>query len=131
LAECEDVIRLLTAKLEETVGENDQLREENARLRSDIDAHTVLKEIYSDPAVPQVLRVKAAQAALNIEKPRLLPERAPLELQAEPAECLADTVHRQRARMDQILRLPLEQRSELFAPGRRHSGNGNDDDSSN
>jgi uncharacterized protein (UPF0147 family) len=131
LAECEDVIRLLTAKLEETVGENDQLREENARLRSDIDAHTVLKEIYSDPAVPQGLRVKAAQAALNIEKPRLLPEKAPLELQAEPVECLADVVARQRARADRMQR---ERRNITVLPSgqvllldERNGGDGQDD----
>jgi uncharacterized protein (UPF0147 family) len=128
LAECEDVIRLLTAKLEETVGENDQLREENARLRSDIDAHTVLKEIYSDPAVPQGLRVKAAQAALNIEKPRLMPERAFLELSAEPVECLADVVSRQRARADRMQREArnIDGRVLLLEPN--GDGNGNDSD---
>jgi len=40
-AEYECTIRLLVTKLEETVGENDRLREENARLRSSaIDAGT-------------------------------------------------------------------------------------------
>ena len=43
-AEYEGTIRLLVTKLEETVGENDRLREENARLRSsENNAHAVLR----------------------------------------------------------------------------------------
>jgi hypothetical protein len=125
LAEYEGIVRLLTVKLEELAAENARLRSEKS------DALSFLKEVYNDPTVSPAHRIKAAGLALPHEVPRLTPVPPALELQAEPAECLADTVHRQRARMDQILRLPLEQRSELFAPGRRHSGNGNDDDSSN
>ena len=63
-AEYEYTIRLLTAKLEETAAELERVRTEGG-------AHVALKEIYLDPAAPQGNRIKAAQAALTVEKPRL------------------------------------------------------------
>src|SRR6516162_618307 len=82
-----------------------KLREENTRLRSEkSDALSVCKEVYSDPNAPPALRLKAAGLALPHEVPKLMPERAPLELIAEPIEPLADVVARQRARADRLQR---------------------------
>ena len=106
-----------------------RLREENARLRSEkSDALSVCKEVYSDPAAPPALRLKAAGLALPHEVPKLMPERAPLELTAEPIEDLATVVQRQRARAARLLALPLEERAALITGVGRDGGNGSDDD---
>ena len=88
----------------------------------------MLKEIYLDPNAPQGNRIKAAQAALPHETPRLNPVPPPLELTAEPIEPLADVVRRQRARVERMI-------AEEETQGRRDSrgfylesnGNGQDD----
>jgi hypothetical protein len=122
LAEYEDMVRLLTVKLQELAAENTKLRSEKS------DALSVCQSIYNDPDAPLAIRTKAAAASLPFERAKLMPEKAPLDLVAEPAECLADTVHRQRTRMNRLLALPLEERSEMFAPGNSDNGNGSDDD---
>jgi hypothetical protein len=96
-AEYDEVVRMLTVKLE-------QLAAENARLRSEAGAHDVLRNIYGDSSQPAGVRVKAAQAALGVEKARLQPQPPPLELVAEVIEPLADVVTRQRARAERMLR---------------------------
>jgi len=122
-AEYDDVVRQLMAKCE-------QLAAENARLRSEkSDALSVCKEVYSDPNASPALRLKAAGLALPHEVPRLMPERAPLELTAvEEDEPLSALVERQRARADRILALPLEARAAMIAGVGRDDGNGQDDD---
>jgi|SRR6516162_4358925 hypothetical protein len=76
-----------------------RLREENARLRSSENtAHSVLKEIYNDPAASANVRVLAARAAIGHESAPLKPQPAPLDLVAEPVEDLATLVHRRRRR---------------------------------
>jgi hypothetical protein len=120
-AEYEGIIRLLTVKLEEVAAENTRLRSEKS------DALSVCQSIYNDPDAPLAIRIKAAGLALPHETPKLQSVPAPLELTAEPVECLADVVNRERARMDRLLALPLEERSELFSPTRRNSGNGRDE----
>jgi hypothetical protein len=97
----EYTIKLLTAKLEELAAENETLR-------SSLGAHGVLKLVYSDNNQPAGVRVKAAQAALPHETPRLIPEKAPLELTAnKPADLpLAEVVRLQRARMKALEGLP-------------------------
>jgi hypothetical protein len=85
------------------IREIDRLRAENERLRTVAGAHGVLKEIYLDPDAPQGARIKAAQAALNVEKPSLKPQPAPLDLVAEEIEPLATVVTRQRARADALM----------------------------
>jgi len=96
------------ARFETVIGlqmqEIDRLRAENERLRTVAGAHGVLKEIYLDPNAPQGNRIKAAQAALPHEVPRLESVPPPLELTAEPIEPLADVVARQRARADLMMR---------------------------
>jgi hypothetical protein len=106
-----------------------KLREENARLRSEkSDALSVCREVYSDPAAPAALRLKAAGLALPHEVPRLESVPPPLELTAEPYEPLAVAVERQRARMNKLLALPLSERAALITGVGRDGGNGPDDD---
>ena len=101
-----------------------KLRAENARLRSEAGAHDVLRNIYLDEAQSSGVRVKAAQAALNVEKPRLTPQPAPLDLVAQPVEDLATLVHRRRARQDALENLPLDDPRRF----EWRDGNGSDDD---
>ena len=101
--EYDEIVRALTMKLE-------QLAAENARLRSEAGAHDVLRNIYGDSSQPATVRVRAAQAALNVEKPRLVPQPPPLELTAEVIEPLAVVVARQRARLE---RMALEPRRNI------------------
>ena len=96
-AEYERVIRLLTAKVEELVTANE-------RLSSELTAHQTLRAIYSDSTQPATVRVRAAQAALNVETPRLEPQPAPLELPYEEVEPLPVVIARQRARADAMQR---------------------------
>src|SRR6516164_7582836 len=72
LAEYETLLKLQMQKIEELAAENESLR-------SGLGAHGVLKLVYSDNNQPAGVRVKAAQAALNVEKPRLAPQPAPLD----------------------------------------------------
>jgi hypothetical protein len=71
---------------------------------------SVLKEIYNDPDASQAHRIKAAGLALPHETPRLTPQPAPLDLPYEEVEPLATVVERQRARMNRLLALSLEER---------------------
>ena len=48
-----------------------ELEADVERLRSAAGAHEVLQSIYRNPDAPQGNRIKAAQAALTVEKPRL------------------------------------------------------------
>ena len=63
-----------------------ELEAEVERLQAAGGAHSVLKNIYLDRAQPESLRAKAATAALPHETPKLMPERAPLDLVAERTE---------------------------------------------
>jgi uncharacterized coiled-coil protein SlyX len=85
--------------------EIDRLRAVVAKLTEGADdAHSTLRRLYLDETQPSTTRVRAAQAALNVEKPSLKPQPAPLELVAEVIEPLADVVARQRARCDRMER---------------------------
>ena len=106
-AEYERVIRLLTAKVEELVAVNE-------RLSSELTAHQTLRAIYSDSTQPATVRVRAAQAALNVESAPLKSVEAPLDLVAEEVEPLSITVERQRRRADRLPALSLEERSALI-----------------
>jgi hypothetical protein len=119
--EYEITIKLLTAKLQE-------LADENERLKSGLDAHSTLRAIYRNEAEPSGTRVKAAQAALPHETPKLNPV-SQLELTAETETVipLADLVTARRARQDDLC---PESRSDfkvlnLLPAGRGH-GNGSD-----
>jgi hypothetical protein len=93
-----------------------------AKLTGTDDAHSTLRRLYLDEALPPTARVRAAAAALNFEKPRLESVPPPLDLTAEETyEPLATLVEKQRKRCDELLALPLEVRSAMI----RGSGGGN------
>ena len=122
LDEAAYIIRLQTARIEELTAENE-------RLRSAAGAHGVLKAIYGNPDQPTGHRIKAATAALPHEVPKLMPERAPLELQAEPEKVsLFDLAERRRLKS-----LELDGRDIRVEPNGqvillpRNGGNGSDD----
>jgi len=97
-AEYENVIRLLTAKVEELLTANE-------RLTSELTAHQTLRALYSDSTQPAMVRLRAAQAALNIESPALKPVEQPLDLVAEPPiPPLAEVVEKQRRRIAEMER---------------------------
>ena len=134
-AEYEYTIKLLTAKLEETAAELERVRAEGG-------AHGALKEIYLDPDAPQGNRIKAAQAALNVEKPRLAMTAYVGKQQTEEVIIpLADLVRRRRARVAALQGLPpghpryLEwidrDASDFTDSAGNSSGNGSDDDTPN
>jgi hypothetical protein len=132
-AECEGVIRLLTAKLEEAVGEIDRLRAVVAKLTEGADdAHSTLRRLYLDESQPSNTRLRAASAALNFERPRL--ESAPaIDVTPEPVEDLATLVHRRRARQNALQGLPpgdpryLEWRERDGNDSDSNRGNGSSD----
>jgi hypothetical protein len=96
-AEYDDVVRRLMAKCEQLAAENAALKANNAS------AHQTLRAIYADSTQPASVRVKAAQAALNVETPRLESVQPPLDLVAnEKIEPLAALVHRRRRRQDAL-----------------------------
>jgi hypothetical protein len=114
--------------------EIERLRAENERLRTVAGAHGVLKEIYLNPDAPQGNRIKAAQAAIQHEVPRLTPQPPAIDSNCEEVyEPLADVIARQRARCDRMQReardievLPSGLVRVLPKPG----SNGGDDSSS-
>jgi hypothetical protein len=120
-AEYEDVLRRLTAKCEELVAENARLRS------SENNAHAVLREVYNDPTASPAVRVKAAGLALPHETPRLTPVAPAIDATCEEIEPLSVVVERQRARLNRILALPLEERERMIAGVVKHDGNGQDD----
>jgi len=65
------------------IAEITKLRAENERLRSAEGAHDVLRRLYLDENQSSNVRVLAARAALNVEKPALKPTEAPMDLVAE------------------------------------------------
>src|SRR6516225_10090915 len=119
-----------------------ELEAEVERLRSVGGAHETLKEIYLNPDAPQGNRIKAAQAALNVEKPRLAMTAYVGKQQTEEVIIpLADLVRRRRARVDALQGLPpghpryLEwidrDASDFTDSAGNSSGNGSDDDTPN
>jgi hypothetical protein len=134
LAEYETLLKLQMQKIEELAAENELLR-------SGLDAHSTLKEIYLDRNAPQGNRIKAAQAALNVEKPRLaMTAYVGKDQTAEVVIPLADLVRRRRARVAALQGLPpghprylewVDRDGEDFTDSAGNSsgnGNGQDDD---
>jgi len=125
-----EIIQQLTMRLRETIDENDKLRALVANLTEGANAHTVLQSFYRDPSLPESLRAKCAIGALPHETPRLESVPPPLDLVAEEYEPLSTVVERQRARMNRLLSLSLEERSALITGVARDDGNGSDSDQS-
>jgi hypothetical protein len=132
--EYERVIGELATKLQEAVDEIDRLRAVVAKVTGTDDAHSTLRRLYLDDAQNPNTRVRAAQAALNVEKASLKPVAPPLDLTAEPYEPLADKVRRMRAYVDAMAPKLIEQTArdnEAAARAWRNSGNGGGDNNSN
>src|SRR5262249_170436 len=112
------------------MAEIERLRAENAGLRSAAGALDTLQNIYRDESVPRSERIKAAIASLQHEVPRLLPEKAAIDVTAHQSKPLSQVVEEQRRRCDQILNLSLEQRERLIR-GVARDGNGGSDSQGN
>ena len=133
LAEREDVIRQLEARLQETVDENDRLRALVANLTEGATAHQTLQSLYRNADLPESLRAKCAAASLPHEVPRLLPEKAAIDASCEEViEPLADVVARQRARADRMQReaqnIQVLPNGQVLLLDERNGGNGDDSD---
>src|SRR5262249_17446942 len=100
--EYESIIQKLATAYEQLAAENTRLRAEKSN------ALTVCQGWYSDPTAPAALRLKAAGLALQFETPRLLPEKAAIDVTAEEIEPLAVVIERRRARMDQMMGQDIE-----------------------
>src|SRR6516225_4140211 len=126
LAEYETLLKLQTAKIEELAAENEQLK-------AGLGAHEVLQSIYRNPAACEGNRIKAAQAALNVEKPRLaMTAYVGKDATKEVVIPLAELVAKRRARQDALQGLPpgdpryLEWRERDGNDSDGNSGNGDD-----
>jgi hypothetical protein len=78
--------------------EIDRLRAQVASLTEGADAISTLRSIYRDRDLPESLRAKAAIGCLPHEVPRLLPEKAAIDLPAEEIIPLPQLIEQRRAR---------------------------------
>jgi len=123
LEEAEQVMRRQMARIAELEAQVEDLKA--------ADAHNTLKSIYADSNQPTGHRIRAAQAALQCETPRLESIPPAVDATCEVIEPLADVVRRQRARADRML---AEQRNITVLPNGQvlviddegNSGNGSD-----
>ena len=126
-AEYDDVVRQLMAKCEQLAAENAALKANNAS------AHQTLRTIYADSTQPATVRVRAAQAALNVETPSLKSQPPAIDATCEEIEPLADVVARQRARCDRMQReaqnIRVLPNGQVLLVDEHNRGNGSDDDS--
>src|SRR6516225_2479249 len=126
LEDAEHVMRRQMARISE-------LEAEVAALKA-ADAHNTLKSIYADSTQPTGHRIRAAQAALNVETPSLKPQPPAIDAVCEEViEPLADVVARQRARCNRMQRkmrdievLPNGLVRVLPKPGSNGSGDDSD-----
>jgi len=139
MAETEETVEQKLARYATVIGlqreEIDRLRAVVAKLTGTDDAHSTLRRLYLDETQPSTTRVRAAQAALNVEKASLKPV-SQLELTAEPEPLpLAEVVRLQRARADKMLREAPEfqalRDSGYLLEGNDSAGNSSDNNSSN
>ena len=97
-AEYDDVVRQLMAKCEQLAAENAALKANNAS------AHQTLRAIYGDSSQPATVRVRAAQAALNVETPPLKPQPPAIDAVCEEIIPLPQLIEQRRARADAMER---------------------------
>ena len=64
-------LRIALQRIKTLEGQVTELASDNARLRSQQSLLGVLRELAMDPAVPPHLRLKAAEAGVSYETPRL------------------------------------------------------------
>jgi len=106
-----------------------RLRDELTRVAEGASSYATLSDIHRNRELPAAVRVKAAIGCLSREMAPLAPERAPIELTAEPVRPLSEIVQEQRARADAWLALPLEERERMITGVRRDDGNSGNDQS--
>src|SRR5215471_12130096 len=111
MTETEETVEQKLARYETVIGlqmeEIDRLRAVVAKLTEGTDdAHSTLRRLYLDETQSSNARIRAAAAALNVEKARLTPQPPPLDLVREPDLPLAEVVRLQRARADRMLLEP-------------------------
>ena len=112
--------------LDAYMAELDKLRAENERLIAAADAHATLRAIYTNPALSETARLKAAAASLPFEKPKLMSTPPPLELTAETVVIpLAELVAARRARQDRMC--PESKALDLVPVVPRRNGDGGDE----
>jgi hypothetical protein len=115
----------LRAEIKKLRVENAGLVDENRRLLDwilgDADAHTTLQSIYLDPDAPQANRIKAASAALPVEKPKLTSVAPPLELTAIELVPLPELLMARTERQNQLEGQPIEPDGQILLP---RPGNG-------
>jgi hypothetical protein len=107
-----------------------ELEAEIERLRAEGGAHAALKDVYLNPGSSEGNKIKAAAASLPFELPKLMPERAPLDLVAEPVETLFEQADRRMRKQLPLQGQEIEVQPNgqviVLKPGR---GNGNGEDS--
>jgi hypothetical protein len=106
-----------------------ELEAEVERPKAGSDAHSVLQSIYADSNQPTGHRIKAAQAALPHEVPRLTPQPPAIDSTCEVIEPLAVVVERQRKRCDAMQGRNIEvlPSGQVLLLDERNGGNGQDD----
>jgi hypothetical protein len=124
VTEYQHVIREQMAEIEKLRAERDVLIDENKRLvhwiQGDLDAHTVLQSVYTDPAAPQGNRVKAAAAALPFEKGKVPSTSPPIQfVEVVP---LKELYEMRKARQERLQGQVLD----LLPVPSRGNGNGSD-----
>src|SRR6516164_4086864 len=89
LEDAEHVMRRQMARISE-------LEAEVAALKA-ADAHNTLKSIYADSTQPTGHRIRAAQAALNVETPSLKPQPPAIDAVCEEIIPLPQLIEERRA----------------------------------
>jgi hypothetical protein len=116
----EDALVACMAEIERLRAENSSLKANNAS------AHQTLRAIYADSTQPATVRVRAAQAALNVETPSLKPQPPAIDATCEEIIPLPQLVEERRARM---IKAHAEDPQFRGLPSfGRDDGNGQDDD---
>jgi hypothetical protein len=112
--------------IQQQMGRIAELEAELECLKSSLDAHGTLRLIYSNPNSPEGNRIKAAAAALPVERPKLTSVPPPLELVAnKPTMTLTEQAGFRQTKVRQ-----LAERGELLFQNEmlpRPNGNGQDD----
>jgi hypothetical protein len=117
LKEYEYLLKLQMQKIEELAAENE-------RLKANSSAHQTLQAIYRNEAESSNTRVRAAQAALPMETPKLQSVPPVINVTDEVIIPLAEVIRLQRARADRMLLEPPYR----VVSGQKRNGNGSDDD---
>jgi hypothetical protein len=98
----DELIRQLTARLRETVDENDKLRAELARMTEGASAYATLSDIHRNRDLSAAVRTKAASACLPHEMPRLESVPPAIDVVGEEIIPLPQLIAQRRAYADRM-----------------------------